>query len=150
MHPNDPNISPNVFLCAPKLLFSDLSRGIIVSLKFCVVIVDAVSSSLLWPQLVFLLLLFFCRSRIFMLPVLLTSVCMFRYYSFTVNFYVANDDDDTLTDARLSAALLCIAMRARCSVSSSVQFQSIIYEAAFGLSMWISLDIFSWMSWHCQ
>lgn len=33
MHPNDPNISPNVFLCAPKLLFFDLSRGIIVSLE---------------------------------------------------------------------------------------------------------------------
>lgn len=112
MHPNDPNISPNVFLCAPKLLFFDLSRGIIVSLKFCVVIVDAVSSSLLWPQLVFFLqlLLPFCRSRIFMLPVLLTSVCMFRYYTFTVNFYVANDDDDTLTDARLGcAALHCYA-----------------------------------------
>lgn len=44
-----------------------------------------------------------------MLPVLLTSVCMFRYYSFTVNFYVANDDDDTLTPSRgcLDSALLC-------------------------------------------
>lgn len=68
MHPNDPNISPNVFLCALKWALSyRLVDGVFCE-RLCVIVDTVPDSSAAASK-------------------------MFRYYSFAVNFYVANDDD---------------------------------------------------------